>query len=239
MSVTPVEETQHKIRILIVDDQLLLREGIAALLGMFDDFYITAKASGGREAVELVAKHRPDVVLMDIRMPDMNGIAATHEICGKFPFTKVIILTTFEHDEYVYNSLQSGASGYLLKDADPDHLASAIRTVYAGHSILDPNVTQKVIQRMVHLADGESAEPIPTERLTIREREVLTLIAAGVPNADIAEELCLAEGTVKNYVSQILSKLHARDRGHAVRLAVEWGLLLDQSTFRKSSIIAA
>jgi DNA-binding NarL/FixJ family response regulator len=215
------------IRILIADDQVLLREGVAALLSMFPDLEIVAKAESGREAMEMVERHHPDVVLMDVRMPDMNGIAATHKIHERFPDVRVIILTTFDNDEYVYESLESGAAGYLLKNADPEWLASAIRNVHNGQSILDPSVTQKVIRRMVHLSDNESWEPILTERLTDRERDVVTLMAAGSANAEIAEKLSLAEGTVKNYVSHIIAKLNARDRAHAVRLAVEWGLLCD------------
>ncbi|MBI1297623.1 response regulator [bacterium] len=215
------------IRILIADDQVLLREGVAALLSMFPDLEIVAKAESGREAVEMVERHLPDVVLMDVRMPDMNGIAATHKIHARFPDVRVIILTTFDNDEYVYESLESGAAGYLLKNADPEWLAGAIRSVHNGQSILDPSVTQKVIRRMVHLSGNEPWEPILTERLTDRERDVVTLMAAGSANAEIAEKLSLAEGTVKNYVSQIIAKLNARDRAHAVRLAVEWGLLCD------------
>lgn len=215
------------IRILIADDQILLREGVAALLSMFPDLEVVAKAESGREAVTLAESHEPDVVLMDVRMPDMNGIAATHKILAHNPNIRVIILTTFANDEYVYESLESGAAGYLLKNADPERLATAIRSVYAGQSILDPSVTRTVIRRMVHLSGSDSWEPILTERLTDRERDVVTLMAAGSANAEIAEKLCLAEGTVKNYVSQIIAKLNARDRAHAVRLAVEWGLLCD------------
>ena len=215
------------IRILIADDQLLLREGVAALLSMFADLEIVGKASCGREAVEMAERYQPDVVLMDVRMPDMNGIAATHKICSQFPNIRVIILTTFDNDEYVYESLESGAAGYLLKNADPERLAAAVRSVHSGQSILDPSVTRTVIRRMVHQRDTDAWEPILTERLTGREREVVTLMAAGVSNGDIAAQLSLAEGTVKNYVSQIIAKLNARDRAHAVRLAVEWGLLCD------------
>lgn len=218
------QSRQDPIRVIIADDQLLLREGLAALLSIFPDLSVVGKASCGREAIELVSQHHPDVVLMDIQMPDMNGIAATHRITDHWPSTRVLILTTFDLDEYVYDSLQSGAAGYLLKDADPDHLADAIRAVYQGKSILDPTVTRKVIRRMVHLADSTQEEPLLIERLTDRERSVLSLMADGYQNAEIAERLCLAEGTVKNYVSQILAKLNARDRAHAVRLAVEWGL---------------
>ncbi len=211
------------IRVAIVDDQTLIREGLASLLALVPDLTVVGKAADGREALALVAEQAPDVVLMDVRMPGMNGVAATREIRARYPRTHVIVLTTFD-DEYVFESLRAGASGYLLKNADPDHLATAIRAVHAGDSILDPAVTRKVIRR----ATRPEAEPVLTERLTRREREVLRLMAEGASNAEIAERLCLAEGTVKNHVSHILGKLGARDRTHAVRLAVEWGLLNEQ-----------
>ncbi|MFQ5344292.1 MAG: response regulator [Anaerolineae bacterium] len=210
------------IRIAIVDDQTLVREGLASLLALVPDLTVVGTAANGREALALVAEQSPDVVLMDVRMPGMNGVAATREIRARYPHTRVIVLTTFDHDEYVFESLRAGASGYLLKNANPDRLAAAIRAVHAGDSILDPAVTQKVIQRATH---PEGEEPALTERLTPREREVLRLMAEGATNAEIAARLWLAEGTVKNHVSHILGKLRARDRAHAVRLAVEWGLL--------------
>ena len=209
------------IRVAIVDDQTLIREGLASLLALVPDLTVVGKAADGREALALVAEQSPDVVLMDVRMPGMNGVAATREIRARYPHTRVIVLTTFNDDEYVFESLRAGASGYLLKDADPDHLAAAIRAVHAGDSILDPAVTRKVIRRATH----PEAEPVLTERLTPREREVLRLMAKGAANAEIAAQLCLAEGTIKNYVSHILGKLGAHDRAHAVRLAMEWGLL--------------
>jgi DNA-binding NarL/FixJ family response regulator len=211
-----------KIRVAIVDDQTLIREGLASLLALVPDLTVVGKAADGREALALVAEQSPDVVLMDVRMPGMNGVAATRQIRARYPHTRVIVLTTFNDDEYVFESLHVGASGYLLKNADPDHLAAAIRAVHAGDSILDPAVTQKVIRRATY---PEVAEPTLTERLTPREREVLRLMTEGAANAEIAERLCLAEGTIKNHVSHILGKLGARDRAHAVRLAVEWGLL--------------
>jgi len=213
------------IRIAIADDQTLIREGLAALLDLMPDLTVVGKAADGRQALALVAEHEPDVVLMDVRMPGMNGVAATREICARHPGTRVIVLTTFDNDEYIFESLRAGASGYLLKDADPEHLAAAIRAVHAGDSILDPAITQKVIRRATH----PQVEPVLTERLTTREREVLRLMAEGTSNAAIAEQLCLAEGTIKNYVSHVLTKLGAQGRAHAVRLAVEWGLVNDSS----------
>lgn len=213
------------IRVAVVDDQTLVREGLALLLGTVPDIHVVGKAAGGREALALVAEQAPDVVLMDVQMPGMNGVAATREIRAHFPLTRVIVLTTFEDDEYVFEALRAGAAGYLLKNADPDHLARAIRAVCSGQAVLDPAMTNKVIHRLTALADGVLAEPVLTERLTDREREVLRLIAKGLANGEIANRLYLAEGTVKNQVSRILSKLGARDRTHAVRMAAEWGLL--------------
>lgn len=212
--------TPVQIRVAIVDDQTLVREGMASLLALVPDLEVVGQAADGHEALDLVAEQAPDVVLMDVRMPGMNGVAATREIRARYPGTRVIVLTTFDHDEYVFESLRAGASGYLLKNADPDLLAEAVRAVHAGRSILDPAVTAKVIRR----ATRPGGEPALTERLTRREREVLHLMAQGATNAEIAAHLCLAEGTVKNHVSHILGKLGARDRTHAVRLAVEWGL---------------
>ncbi len=211
------------IRIAIADDQTLIREGLAALLALLPDLEVVGTAADGREAVALVAEHEPDVMLMDVRMPGMNGVAATREIRARYPGTRVIVLTTFNNDEYVFASLRAGASGYLLKDADPEHLAAAIRAVNGGGSILDPAVTQKVIHQATYL----QAEPTLTERLTPREREVLLLLAEGASNTEIAAQLYLAEGTVKNHVTHILAKLGAHSRAQAVRLAVEWGLVQD------------
>ncbi|NOZ72833.1 MAG: response regulator transcription factor [Chloroflexi bacterium] len=209
------------IRIAIADDQTLIREGLAALLALDPGLEVVGAAADGRQALALVAELAPDVILMDIRMPVMNGVAATREICAHHPQTRVIVLTTFDDDEYVFASLQAGACGYLLKNAEREHLAAAIRAVHAGDSILDPAVTQKVIRRATRVDE----EPSLTERLTPREREVLRLLAAGAANAEIATKLCLAEGTVKNHVSHILDKLGAHNRAHAIHLAVEWGLL--------------
>ncbi|NOZ49178.1 MAG: response regulator transcription factor [Chloroflexi bacterium] len=211
------------IRIAIADDQTLIREGLAALLALDSGLEIVGTAADGRQAVALVAEQAPDVMLMDIRMPVMNGVAATREINARYPHTRVIVLTTFDDDEYVFASLQAGACGYLLKNAEREHLAAAIRAVHAGEAILDPAVTQKVIRR----ATRPGMEQALCERLTRREREVLHGMAAGASNAEIAAQLCLAEGTVKNHVSHILDKLGAHNRAHAIHLAAEWGLLLD------------
>jgi len=210
------------IRVAVVDDQTLIREGLAALLALIPDLEVVGQAADGRAALQLVAETHPDVVLMDVRMPGMNGVAATRQIQARHPATRVIVLTTFDRDEYVFEALTAGAKGYLLKNADPDYLAAAIRAVHRGESILDPAVTQKVIRRATLASD---AEPALSERLSSREREVLQLIAGGLSNTEIAARLSLSEGTVKNHVSRILGKLGARDRVHAARLATEWGLL--------------
>ncbi|MBU0511554.1 MAG: response regulator transcription factor [Chloroflexi bacterium] len=210
------------IRVAIVDDQTLLREGLAVLLGLIPDLEVVGQAGDGRAALEMVNDLAPEVVLMDIRMPGMNGVATTRQIMASHPETRVIVLTTFDDDEYVFEALQAGAAGYLLKTADPYQLAAAIRDVYEGKSILDPAITQKVIRRAKQV-DG--SEPVFTERLTSRERDVLRLMAEGRSNGEIAQRLSLSEGTVKNHVSRILAKLEARDRAHASRLAAEWGLL--------------
>ncbi|MBI5033093.1 MAG: response regulator transcription factor [Chloroflexi bacterium] len=188
-----------KIRILIVDDQTLIREGLGALLALVPDLLVVGQAADGQAALDLVAAYTPDIVLMDVRMPGMNGVAATREIRQHFPATRVIVLTTFDNDEYLMQSL------------------------HAGESILDPAVMQKIIQCAVR------AEPMPrlSEKLTPREREVLRLLVASESNTEIAERLCLSEGTVKNHVSHILDKLGARDRAHAIHLAVQWNLAND------------
>jgi len=212
----------NPIRIAIIDDQTLIREGLAALLALVPDLQVVGQAGDGGAALELVAEKSPDVVLMDVRMPGMNGVVATREIRRRFPNTRVIVLTTFDDDEYVFQSLEAGASGYLLKNADPDHLAGAIRAVQAGDSILDPAVTQKVVQRAVN---SDPVAPQLTEKLTPREREVLRGMVEGATNAEIAARLCLSEGTVRNHISHIFDKLGASSRTQAVRLAVEWGLV--------------
>jgi DNA-binding NarL/FixJ family response regulator len=224
---------QAAIRVLVVDDQTLIREGLASLLMMQPDLQIVGKAADGRAAIELAAAHAPDVVLMDVRMPGLNGIAATREIHRCWPAIRIIVLTTFDDDEYVYEALRAGAAGYLLKNADPDHLARAIRAVYAGQSILDPAVTQKVIQHFTRAPSraggcATAAQPAQialTERLTDRERAVLRGMVDGLSNGAIAEQLSLSEGTVKNHLTHIFQKLDVKDRVQAVRRAIEWGLL--------------
>jgi len=213
------------ISLILVDDQSLLRQGLAALLGMVPDLSVVGTAPNADTALLLAEQEHPDVALVDVRMPGMNGIGLTRALQTTSPNTRVIVLTTFDDDEYVFEALKAGAAGYLLKTADPDTLANAIRRVARGESVLDPSVTQKVIRRAVQ-AEPEH-EGLLQERLTRRERDILHHLARGSSNTEIAAQLHLSEGTVKNHISHILGKMNARDRAHAVRLAVEWGLLLE------------
>ncbi len=213
------------IRIAIIDDQTLLREGLAVLLGMMSGLTVVGTAEDAQSGLVLVEHTRPDVALIDIRMPGMNGIALTRVLATRCPATRVLMLTTFDDDTYLFDALKAGAAGYLLKNANPEHLAAAIRAVHAGRSVLDPGVTGRVIERMVALERGAAAEPALIERLTARERAVLARLAEGLTNAEIGQRLGLAEGTVKNHITQILEKLGVRDRTQAARRAVEWGLV--------------
>lgn len=214
------------IRLLLVDDQRLLRDGLRTLLELEADFTVVGEAENGQEALALYGSLRPDVVLMDIRMPVLDGVAATRQLRARWPTAQVIILTTFDDDEYVFDGLRAGAQGYLLKAVSSDELAEAIRTVAAGGALIDPSVTRKVVAEFARLApparQGPAALPEP---LSERELEVLRLLAAGLTNREIANRLFLAEGTVKNYVTNILGKIGARDRTQAALRAQELGLL--------------
>lgn len=226
----------RSLRVLLVDDQALVRSGFAMILGVEDDLDVVGEAPDGEAALRLVAELTPDVVLMDVQMPRMDGIEATRRIVESGASTKVIILTTFDRDDYVFDGLRAGASGFLLKNADPDQLVEAIRTVGDGHALLAPEVTRRVIEQLAgehaapppetagHLAP---ARPRPPElaRLTDREREVLTLVAGGLSNGEIAKHLFLGEATVKTHVSNVLAKLGLRDRVQAVVYAYEVGLV--------------
>lgn len=215
------------IRILIVDDQRLMRDGLRILLEMEPDMTVVGEAENGREALAAYAALNPDVVLMDIRMPEMDGVAAIHQLRRQWPDVRVIILTTFDDDEYVFEGLRAGALGYLLKDVSADELADAVRTVAAGDALIDPSVTRKVVAEFTRLAASRPRSPsadLP-EPLSPREVEILQLVADGLTNREIAERLFLAEGTVKNYVSNILAKIGARDRTQAALRAREMGLV--------------
>ncbi len=201
------------IKLLLVDDQRLMRDGLRTLLELEDDLQVTAEAENGLQALEAYTRHRPDVVLMDIRMPEMDGVEATRRILQGDPQARIIILTTFDDDEYVFDALRAGALGYLLKDVSGAELAEAIRTVAAGGALIEPSVARKVLAEFSRLPD---LPPASAEHgLTEREGEILALIAQGLSNKQIAERLYLAEGTVKNYVSSILNKLGVKDRTQA------------------------
>ena len=215
------------IRALIADDQQAVRAGFAALLETQDDITVVATAANGEEAVQLNAEHRPDIVLMDIRMPVLDGIAATREICAEGEAgPRVLVLTTFDLDEYVYDALQAGASGFLLKDAPPERLFEAVRVVAAGDALLAPAVTRRLIAEFARLRPPQRARSEDLDALTRRELEILGLVAAGLSNHEIADRLVLSNETVKTHVSHVLRKLDLRDRAQAVVAAYESGLVV-------------
>jgi DNA-binding NarL/FixJ family response regulator len=225
------------IRVVLADDDRLLRAGLALVLGTAADLQVVAEAGDGIEAVEQTMANSPDVVLMDVRMPGIDGIEATRRLVAARPDTKILILTTFPDDEYVYGALRAGASGFLLKRASPERLLDAVRTVAAGEALLDPSVTRNLIHR--YLATGEGTPPVPTaatrlrlDRLTDRERQVLLLIAQGRSNAEIAELLVIAESTAKTHVKRVLAKIDVHDRAQAVVFAYQSGLMAGGRTFR-------
>lgn len=214
------------IRLLLVDDQRLMRDGLRTLLELEDDFEVVGEAENGQEALNRYEDLLPDVILMDIRMPVMDGVKATQQLIERWPDARVIILTTFDDDEYVFEGLRGGAMGYLLKAVSAEELASAIRTVASGGALIDPSVTRKVVAEFARSARTSRSEtPELVEPLSDREVEVLRLIANGYANKEIAGRLFLAEGTVKNYVTSILGKIGARDRTQAALRAQELGLL--------------
>lgn len=210
--------------VVLVDDQALVRGGFRMILEAEDDIDVVGEASDGDEAVTVVRKLRPDVVFMDVQMPRVDGLEATRRIVHEEIPTRVVILTTFERDDYVFDALRIGASGFLLKNSPPEDLVHAVRLVAAGDALLAPSVTRKVIEGYVRrpVAAGREAE---LERLTDREREILGLLATGRSNAELATHLYLGEGTIKTHVSNILSKLGLRDRVQAVVFAYESGLV--------------
>lgn len=213
-------------RILIVDDQRLMREGLRTLLELEPDFAVAGEAGDGAAALEAYEASTPDIVLMDIRMPGMDGVEATRRLRARHPGARVIILTTFDDEAYVFDGLRAGAQGYLLKDLSGDELATAIRTVMAGGALIEPSVARKVFAEFARLAPA--ARPLDAglaEPLTEREREVLRGVAEGLSNREIGQKLFLTEGTVKNYVTSVLQKIGARDRTQAALRAKELGLL--------------
>jgi DNA-binding NarL/FixJ family response regulator len=213
------------IRVLIADDQRVVRDGLGVLVGLIGGVQVVATVSDGAEAVELAVRERPDVVLMDLRMPGMDGVEATRRICAQAPGSHVLVLTTYADDESVFPALQAGARGYLTKDASAEEIESAIRAVAAGQTHLEPNVQARLVSAVI---DGPPAPPprpdsLPDE-LTQREAEVLRLIAHGLSNAEIAQALVVSGATVKTHVNRIFTKIGARDRAQAVRYAYQNGL---------------
>ncbi|WP_109003372.1 response regulator [Streptomyces rishiriensis] len=212
------------IRVLVADDQMMVREGFSVLLNAMPDIEVVGEAVNGREAVDRVRELSPDVVLMDIRMPEMNGIEATREIVAADGTAKVLVLTTFDLDEYVYQALRAGASGFLLKDASARQLADGVRVVASGEALLAPSVTRRLITEFSKLSDAPRLSATAQAAygdLTERETEVLVLIAQGLSNAEIAGRLVVAESTIKTHVSRILVKLGLRDRTQAAVFAYE------------------
>jgi len=220
------------IRILIADDQALVRAGFKMILDAEEDLDVIGEATDGAQAVDLARRMKPDVVLMDIRMPELDGIEATRRVlaqAGDHP-VRVLMLTTFDLNEYVYEALRAGASGFLLKDVPPEQLAAGIRVVAQGEALLAPTITKRLIQEFAVAAPPDPAPPKGYDELTEREREVFGLIARGLSNAEIAGELIVSETTVKTHVARVLMKLGLRDRVQAVVLAYESGLAMPRRT---------
>ena len=216
--------TASPVRVLIVDDDDLMRAGLRGVLASDAAIEVVGEANDGRDAVYRTRVLKPDVVLMDVRMPDLDGISATRELLDAFPDVRVVIVTTFEQDDYIFGALRAGASGFLLKRTKPEELVSAIHTIAAGDSLLSPSVTSRVIERMTHQPAPDTAHEARLEELTPREREVLELLARGLSNGEIAAALVVEESTIKTHVRRILAKLGARDRVQAVIFAYESGL---------------
>jgi DNA-binding NarL/FixJ family response regulator len=213
------------IRVLLVDDQTLVRIGFRMILDGEEDLRVVGEAKDGIDAIEAVRRCRPDVVLMDIRMPRMDGLEATRRIVGGPSTAKVLVLTTFDLDEYVFDALRAGASGFLLKDVPPEQLVDGIRAVADGHALLAPAVTQRLIETFVQQLPRAATPPPALHDLTDREQEILLLMARGLSNAEIADALTVSAATVKTHVARVLNKLDLRDRVQAVVLAYETGIV--------------
>jgi DNA-binding NarL/FixJ family response regulator len=225
MTATPM------IRVAVADDQALVRGGFSVLLRSAADIEVVGEAANGQEAVDLVALEQPDVILMDIRMPETDGLEATRQIVSSGAGTRVLILTTFDLDEYVFGALRAGASGFLLKDTLPEDLLAAVRVVAEGDALLAPRVTRRLIEQFVQEPARRTLDPGPSlTTLTDREREVLEAVAHGLSNAEIAEQLFISHATAKTHVSRLLTKLDARDRAQLVVLAYESGVIVPGSS---------
>jgi len=220
--------SRRPITVLIADDQQMVRRGFRVILEAEQGISVVAEAGNGREAVELVRRHAPAVALLDIRMPVMDGLHAARQILTPGSRTRVLILTTFDADDYVYEALRAGASGFLLKDAPADQLVTAVRSLAAGDALIDPVITRRLISRFA-LAARPGVAPDELSQLTPRELEVLRLVARGLSNVEIAQELVVEENTVKTHVSRILTKLGLRDRVQAVVLAYELGFVTPEA----------
>jgi DNA-binding NarL/FixJ family response regulator len=217
--------SEPPVRVLIVDDDDLMRAGLRGVLSSDDRIEVVGEAGDGRDAVYRTRLLEPDVVLMDVRMPDTDGIAATRELLAGFPGVRVMILTTFQQDDYIFGALSAGASGFLLKRTRPEELIAAIHTIAGGESLLSPSVTSRVIERMARQPAPDAERDARIGELTTRESEVLQLVARGLSNGEIATSLVIEESTVKTHVKRMLGKLGARDRVQAVIFAYESGLV--------------
>ncbi|MET9257971.1 response regulator transcription factor [Streptomyces sp. NPDC003717] len=215
------------IRVMLVDDQVLLRTGFSMVLAAQPDMEVVAEAGDGVEALQVLAATAVDVVLMDVRMPKLDGVEATARICARPDAPKVLILTTFDLDEYAFSGLKAGASGFMLKDVPPGELLAAIRSVHSGDAVVAPSTTRRLLDRFAPMLPNTAQEPgnDRLQRLTDREREVMLLVAQGLSNGEIAARLVLSEATVKTHVGRILTKLDLRDRVQVVVLAYETGLV--------------
>jgi DNA-binding NarL/FixJ family response regulator len=219
--------TEEPIRILIADDQALVRTGFRMILDAEPDLEVVGEAANGRDAVHMALERRPDIVLMDIRMPELDGIEATRRLAaaGGQPPVRVLMLTTFDLNEYVYEALRAGASGFLLKDVPAEQLAAGVRTVAAGDALLAPSITKRLIEEFAHTPKPAAQPPPGLDELTPRELEVFKLVARGLSNAELAQQLTVSETTVKTHVARLLMKLSLRDRVQAVVLAYETGIV--------------
>jgi DNA-binding NarL/FixJ family response regulator len=218
------EDTKAMIRLLICDDQAIVLEGLRAILAMVPEFVVAGVARNGVEAVEMAGSIQPDLILMDLKMPQMNGIQATRIIRERFPEIKILVLTTYDLDEWVIDAVRSGAAGYLLKDTPQEDLVQAIKDTMLGKSHIDPQVAGKILNHIARQPVPVAPDRRPIEQLSERERDVLRLLARGMSNGEIAQTLFLSDGTVKNYVSMIFSKLGVSDRTQAAIIAMRAGL---------------